>query len=458
MTAPTRVRAGRREWLGLFVLAVPTLLLAVDNSVLFLAVPVIAEDLAPSGPQTLWIVDSYGFVLAGFLVTMGTLGDRIGRRRLLLIGALLFGLASAAAAYAPSAELLIAARVFMGLAGAMVMPTTLALITDLFPDARQRGLAIAVWSSCFMAGGAVGPVFGGVLLEWFCWGSAFLMGVPVMVMLLVLAPLVLPERKVDGAGRVDLNSVLLSLATILPVVYGLKEFAKEPDALMVLPVLAGLAVGVVFVRRQRRLADPLIDLRLFADRTFRGALLVLIAGMATVGGIFLVVTQYLQVVAGLDTLAAGLWLVPGAVATIVGTMVAPLLARRYRPGLVVAGGLGVSAAGYLLLTADAGLGLALVGYVVAMLGSGPLGALGLDLIVGAAPPGRTGSASSVAESAGELGISFGVAVFGSLAVAVQQATGAFDDGLVAVAGTTGLLAAGLAVLAVALLRHVRPNG
>jgi MFS transporter, DHA2 family, multidrug resistance protein len=458
MTAPTRVRAGRREWLGLFVLAVPTLLLAVDNSVLFLAVPVIAEDLAPSGPQTLWIVDSYGFVLAGFLVTMGTLGDRIGRRRLLLIGALLFGLASAAAAYAPSAELLIAARVFMGLAGAMVMPTTLALITDLFPDARQRGLAIAVWSSCFMAGGAVGPVFGGVLLEWFWWGSAFLMGVPVMVMLLVLAPLVLPERKVDGAGRVDLNSVLLSLATILPVVYGLKEFAKEPDALMVLPVLAGLAVGVVFVRRQRRLADPLIDLRLFADRTFRGALLVLIAGMATVGGIFLVVTQYLQVVAGLDTLAAGLWLVPGAVATIVGTMVAPLLARRYRPGLVVAGGLGVSAAGYLLLTADAGLGLALVGYVVAMLGSGPLGALGLDLIVGAAPPGRTGSASSVAESAGELGISFGVAVFGSLAVAVQQATGAFDDGLVAVAGTTGLLAAGLAVLAVALLRHVRPNG
>ncbi len=264
MSVVSTRRAGRREWIGLAVLALPCLLYAMDLTVLNLAVPHLSADLRPSSTQLLWIVDIYGFLVAGSLVTMGTLGDRIGRRRLLLIGAAAFGAASLVAAWSTSAEMLIAARALLGLAGATVAPSTLSLIRNMFLDPRQRTVAISVWITSFSVGGAIGPLLGGVLLQWFWWGSVFLLAVPVMALLLVLGPLLLPEFRDPQPGRLDLPSAALSVAAVLAVIYGLKQLAQDglgwPPALS---ILAGLAVGVVFVRRQHRLADPLLDLRLF---------------------------------------------------------------------------------------------------------------------------------------------------------------------------------------------------
>src|SRR6266498_555359 len=299
-------RAGRREWVGLAVLALPTLLLSLDVSVLYLALPHLAADLRPSGTQQLWIMDIYGFMLAGFLGTMGTLGDRIGRKRLLLVGAAAFGVASGVAAYATSPGMLIATRALLGVAGATLAPSTLALISNMFRDARQRGTAIAVWVSCFMGGTAIGPLVGGLLLERFWWGSAFLLGVPVMVLLLVTGPVLLPEYRNPQAGRLDLASVALSLAAILLVIYGLKELATNGvEPVPIAAVVAGVAVGGGFVRRQHTLPSPLLDLHLFANRSFSAALGVSLLVGATMGGAFLFVNQYLQLVVGAFAVADG---------------------------------------------------------------------------------------------------------------------------------------------------------
>ncbi|MBY8870743.1 MFS transporter [Micromonospora sp. PLK6-60] len=424
MTTTSTPRAGRREWIGLAVLALPTLLLALDLSVLYLALPHLAADLEPDSTQLLWIMDIYGFMIAGFLITMGTLGDRIGRRRLLLIGAAAFGLASVAAAWSTSPEMLIATRALLGVAGATLMPSTLSLIRTMFADARQRSMAIAVWMTCFMVGTAIGPVVGGLLLELFWWGAVFLLGVPVMAVLLIAGPLLLPEYRAERAARLDPLSVLLSLATILPIVYGLKHVTAHGLGLPVLlAALVGLAAGTLFVRRQRRLADPLVDLRLFRAREFSAVLGVLLFASMTVGGIMLFATQYLQLVEERSPLRAGLWLLPHTGAMIVGSMLAPVLAQKIRPGLVVGAGLGISAVGYVLLTqvhADGGLALAVTGLVITWFGFAPAMVLGTDLVVGAAPAERAGSASALSETSTELSVALGIAVLGSVGTAVYR--------------------------------------
>ncbi|MGP3974267.1 MFS transporter [Streptomyces sp. 8N114] len=422
-TAPP-AQAGARQWLGLAVLALPTILLALDQSVLFLALPHLAESLRPTGNQTLWIMDVYGFMMAGFLVTMGTLGDRIGRRRVLVIGAVAVGAASVAAAYAPSAETLIVTRALLGIAAASLMPSTLALISNMFLDPGQRGRAVAVWASCFMAGTALGPVIGGVLLEYFWWGSVFLLGVPVMAVLLIAAPFLLPEYRDPDGGRLDLFSVLLSLGAILPVIYGLKEFARLGwQPLSPAAVAAGLVIGLIFVRRQRTLTHPLLDLRLFRYRAFTASLLVLMLAMTTMGGSYLFITGFFQMVQALTPIEAGLWMVPSAVASIVAAMTAPVLARRLSAGAVIAGGLGIAAAGYLLLAfveATGGLPLLVTGFVLAFFGTGPIGALSQNLVIGSAPPEKSGSAAAMAETSGQLGVSLGIAALGSLGAAVYR--------------------------------------
>jgi MFS transporter, DHA2 family, multidrug resistance protein len=423
LNAVTTPRAGRREWIGLAVIALPCLLYSMDLTVLFLAVPHLSADLQPSGAQLLWITDIYGFLLAGSLITMGTLGDRIGRRRLLLIGAAAFGAASILAAFSTSAELLIAARALLGVAGATLAPSTLSLLRSMFQDPRQRTLAIAVWITSFSAGAAIGPLAGGVLLERFWWGSVFLLAVPVMALLLVVGPVLLPESRDPNAGRLDLGSAGMSLAAVLLVIWGLKQLAQDGLGLPpALSILAGLGVGVAFVRRQQTLADPLLDLRLFRSPAFSAALATNILDFFVAFAALLFIAQYLQLVLGLSPLQAGLWTLPSSLGFIVGSLLTPLLVRRARPAFVMAAGMVLAAVGFGLLTQLDGTGLAVlvIGSVVFSLGSAPMTTLATDLMVGTAPPERAGAASGISETSSELGGALGIAILGSIGTAVYR--------------------------------------
>jgi DHA2 family multidrug resistance protein-like MFS transporter len=502
MTTIAAPRAGKKEWIGLAVLALPTLLIAMDMTVLHLAVPSLSADLQPSTAQLLWILDIYGFLVAGLLITMGTLGDRIGRRKLLLVGAAAFGVASVLAALSTSAEMLIATRALLGIAGATLMPSTLSLIRTMFHDASQRTVAISVWMAAFAVGGALGPLVGGFLLDYFWWGSAFLIGVPVMAILLVLGPVLLPEHRDREAGRLDLASVALSLVAVLSAVYGLKLVAESGFGWPPLAFVAmGLVAGLVFIRRQGRLADPLLDLTLFRARTFSASAVLLTVGILVMAGSQLFTLQYLQLVNGLSPLQAGLWSLPNAAGLMAGAMTAPALAAKLRPGFVIAGGLLLAAVGLgmlVLVSATAGLGVLVTASAVMGLGLGPMAALGTDLIVGAAPPERAGAASAISETSTELGAGLGIAVLGSIGFGVYRSRitdtmpiGVHEEaareslgGAVAVAGelsgnagaelltvareafVQGLhvtaivgatVAVGLAVLAATLLRDVRPG-
>jgi DHA2 family multidrug resistance protein-like MFS transporter len=497
-------RATRRDWLGLAVLALPTLLLSLDVSVLYLALPSLSADLDADSTQQLWILDIYSFMLAGFLVTMGTLGDRIGRRRLLLIGAAAFGVTSVVAAYATSPGMLIAARALLGISGATLMPSTMALIRNMFRDPRQMAAAIGIWFACFMGGMTLGPLVGGALLSTFWWGSAFLLGVPFMALLLAAGPVLLPEYRDTAASRLDPTSVALSLAAILPVIYGLKDIARNGwHTAPAVAVVAGALVGVAFVRRQRRLSSPLLDLRLFANRSFRTALATMLATGVVMAGVSLMSVLYLQAVHGLSPLHAGLWLIPQNVAMAGGMMFAPALTRRIRPARLMAAGMLIAAAGLLVQTrtdAAGGLAAVVVGLTLAGLGISPAMALTMNLILGSTPPEKAGSAASISETSGEFGVALGVATLGSLATSVYRAHlsipaetpaaagdtarqgitaaasaaqhlpgplatdllnaahTAFTAGLTTVAGVGATTFAGLAVLAALTFRHLPTTG
>jgi MFS transporter, DHA2 family, multidrug resistance protein len=417
-------KAGRREWLGLAVLALPCLLYSMDLTVLHLAVPKLTADLRPSSVQLLWIIDIYGFFVAGSLITMGTLGDRIGRRRLLMIGAVAFGIASVVAAFSTNAAMLIATRALLGVAGATIAPSTLSLIRNMFLDPRQRTTAIGVWITSFSLGGAIGPLVGGLLLESFWWGSVFLLAVPIMALLLVVGPKLLPEYRDPDAGRPDLLSALLSLVAVLAMIYGLKKIAQDGFGLgPVLFILAGLAVGVAFVRRQLRLPDPFLDLRLFRTLAFSASLATYGLSILILFGGFLFLPQYLQLVLGLSPFHGGLWTLPWALAFVVGSTATPLIVRRIRPAFVMAGGLMSGAIGFaMFMRVDASTGFAwfAAGTTLFALGFAPVFTLTTDLVVGSAPPERAGAASAMSETSAEFGGALGVAIFGSIGVAVYR--------------------------------------
>ena len=422
--AAAPVRAGRREWIALAVIALPAVLYSMDLTVLYLAVPALTADLEPSGSQLLWIVDVYGFLVAGSLITMGTLGDRIGRRRLLLIGSAAFGIASVLAAFATSATMLIVARALLGIAGATLAPSTLSLIRNIFHDPQQRTVAIGIWATSYSAGAAIGPLLGGVMLEFFWWGSVFLLGVPVMALLLVVGPKLLPESRDPGAGRLDPISAVLSLIAVLAAIYGLKRGAEHGFGVVpVLSILGGLALGAVFARRQTRLADPLIDLRLFRLPAFSASLATNTLGFFAAFGGSLFISQYLQLVLGLSPLEAGLWSLPEAGGFIAGSMLAPVFVRRFHPGTVVAGGLALGALGFAILTrvdGTSGLTAVVAGSAVLALGLGPVFTLAADLVVGSAPAERAGAASAINETSSELGGALGIAVLGSVGTALYR--------------------------------------
>ncbi|TDP30824.1 MFS transporter [Nocardia ignorata] len=423
-------KATIREWLGLGLLLLPMLALATDLTVLFFALPAIDADLRPSASQIIWVTHVYGFLIAGFLVTAGRLSDRIGPRRLLLIGASAFAVLSVVAGLATSAEMLIAARAALGIAGATLMPALFSLLRTMFRDDTQRRMAIAIAFSAFTVGGAVGPVLGGVLLEFFWWGSVFLINVPPLVVLLLGGPRLLPERAERNRARVDPLSVVLSVAGMLAIVYGLQELAAghSGDGGQVWPQLlvvgAGLGMSALFVRRQRRIPEPLFDLELLDNRRVRVSLVALVLMGISVTGLFYLFTQYLMLVAGMSPLRAGVSTMPYIVANIVGAMLAPAVAARRRPTTVVGGGITLAALGALAFASVVGSGLPLPALVAAIalvgFGQGTAGALISDLIIASAPTEKTGSAASAQEVGGELGTALGIAAAGVASVVAYR--------------------------------------
>jgi MFS transporter, DHA2 family, multidrug resistance protein len=413
----TSKRATAKEWWGLAILALPCILYSMDFTVLHLAVPHLTAALQPSSTELLWIIDIYGFLLAGTLITMGVVGDKIGRRKLLLIGAAVFGFASIITAFSWSAEMLIVARALLGLAAATLAPSTLSLIRTMFLDPKQRSTAIGIWVASFSSGAAIGPLVGGVLLTYFWWGSVFLVAVPVMVLLLLVGPRLLPEFRDKDAGRIDLTSAALSLVAILVVIFGVKQLAVDGfTPVAAISLLFGSILAAIFVRRQRTVSVPLVDLNLFRSLAFSAMFVVYLLVFFVNFSAFLYISQYLQLVLGLSPLQAGLWTLPWAASFIIGSMLGPTLARHIRPTYVVAVGLVVSAIGFATLTqvgAYSELWLIVLGSVIFPLGLAPCIALITDLIIGSAPPKRAGMASGVSETATELGGALGLALIGS---------------------------------------------
>jgi DHA2 family multidrug resistance protein-like MFS transporter len=443
-------RAGRREWIGLAVLTLPAMLISMDLTVLHLAVPSISAELKPTSAQLLWIIDIYGFMVAGSLITMGTLGDRIGRRKLLLYGASAFAVASVLAAFSTSAEMLIVTRAILGVAGATLMPSTMSLIRIMFNNAAQRTAALGFWISSFSVGAAIGPLVGGLLLDYFWWGSAFLVALPVMTMLLALGPVLLPEYRDPTAGRLDLFSAGLSLSSVLAVIYGVKQIAAHGlSGLPIVCIAAGIAAGALFVQRQRTLADPLVDTRLFANRAFVASLVTNMAAIFAIFGVFLFIPQYYQLVVGLSPFEAGIWSLPGALTSIAGSMLAPVIVRNRRPGPIVCIGLVAVTAAFALLTQASVASLVIVvgACVIMMFAFSVVITLTSDLIISAAPPERAGAASALSETTIELGGALGIAILGSIGTAVyrQQVAGSMPDGLPSDAATSALDTLGGAV-------------
>ncbi|MFD0685014.1 MFS transporter [Actinomadura fibrosa] len=415
-------RAGRREWVGLAVLVLPVLLISMDMTVLYFAVPFISASLEPSATQQLWILDIYAFLLAGLLITMGTLGDHIGRRLLLLIGAVAFSAASLAAAYAGSAETLIGARAVLGVAGAVLAPSTLALIRNMFRDPAQRRTAIAIWTAGFSGGAAIGPIVSGLLLEQFWWGSVFLVNLPVMALLLVVGPFLLPEFRDPDPGRFDLLGAVLSLGAVLPVIYGIKKLAADGFAWVPAGITAaGVVLGVLFFVRQRTARNPMIDTSLFRNRAFSASIAVNLAALFAMVGFALFSTQWIQLVYGLSPLKAALWSLPAPLSVAVATSVAAVLARVVRPAYIIGAGLAIAAAGFAIMTqlrVDSGLAVIVTGATVLAAGAGIALTLTADMIVSAAPPERAGAASALSETSNQLGGALGVAILGSIGAAV----------------------------------------
>ncbi|WP_328772851.1 MFS transporter [Streptomyces sp. NBC_00286] len=437
-TAATEVEKRPGRWLALSVLVLAVLLVAVDATVLGLATPYISEDLKPSGTQLLWIGDVYSFVIAGLLVSMGSLGDRIGRKKLLLIGSVAFGLVSVLNAYASTPELLIVARALLGVAGATLMPATLALIRNLFHDPRERSLAVGIWGATASAGMAIGPIAGGFLLEHFWWGSVFLINLPVMAVLVLVGMKLLPESRNPEPGPWDLTSVFLSLVGMVGIVYGIKETAAHGVSGQA--AAAGLLGGLAlfgFVRRQFALKSPLLDMRLFRNRGFSAAVLADLLTILGLSGLVFFLSQYLQLVQGMRPLMAGLAELPAAVGAVAAGLIAGTVARRYSVRAVVAGGLaavGLALATLTLLHQSTGYPLLGGALLVVGVGAGFSFTVTADVILSSVPKEQAGAASAVSETAYELGAALGIALLGSIVTSVY-------GGFTAPAGTSPEVAA-----------------
>jgi DHA2 family multidrug resistance protein-like MFS transporter len=432
-SSTTTATTPKRAWVALAVLMLPVLLIAIDNTVLAFALPMIAEDFRPAASVQLWIVDVYSLVLAALLVAMGGLGDRLGRRRLLLIGATGFAVVSVAAAFAPSAAYLVAARAALGVFGAMLMPATLSLIRNIFTEAGSRRLAIAIWASCFTAGSTLGPIVGGALLQHFHWGSVFLVAVPILLPLLVLGPRLVPESRDPHPGPLDLLSVALSFTAMLPFVWAVKTAAHDgPSMTVVLAFAVGITSAALFVRRQNRSATPMLDMSLFSHGPFSSSVLANFLSIVGLIGFVFFVSQHLQLVLGLSPLAAGLVTLPGAVVSMIAGLAVVKAAKRFSAQTLLVSGLVFVAAGFLLIMVfrhDLTVVAVIVSFVVLELGVGVSQTVSNDTIVASVPAAKAGAASAVSETAYELGAVVGTATLGTIFSAFYRSNVEIPAGL-----------------------------
>lgn len=422
--AAPSVSAGPKQWWGLAILALPCFLYSMDLTVLYLAIPQITADLNPSSAQLLWIVDIYGFLLAGALVTMGAVGDRIGRRRLLMLGAFAFSVASVIAAFSTSATMLIAARALLGLAAATLAPSTLSLIRTMFGDERQRSFAVGVWMACFSIGGAIGPLVGGLLLEYFWWGSVFLISVPVMVVLLVTGSMILPEYRNPKKEPIDITSAILSISATIMLVYGIKNIALGNFSFdSIAAFIGGTVLGAAFITRQKWLTAPLFDVGLFRIAPFRSAVLLNLTGFFLAYSTLLFLAQYLQIVLGMGALEAGLWTMISAAGFVTGSVLAPSLLRYAEATFIMTIGTTCAAIGFALLATALWSGSFVILMTASFLfsiGLAPVFALSANMVVGAAPEQKAGAAAAVVETSSEFGGALGIAILGSIATALYQ--------------------------------------
>lgn len=423
----------RRAWVALAVVMLPVLLVAIDNTVLAFALPMIAEEFRPAASTQLWIVDVYSLVLAALLVAMGSLGDRIGRRRLLMIGSAGFAVVSAVAAFAPSAEFLVIARAALGVFGAMLMPSTMSLIRNIFADASARRLAIAIWASGFTAGSALGPIVGGLLLQHFHWGAVFLIAIPLLVPLLILAPRLVPESRDPNPGPLDPASVVLSFLALLPFVWAIKTVAHDGLSATVGTAFGiGIGAGVLFVRRQNRSATPMLDMDLFKHAPFSSSVLANFLSIVGLIGFIFFMSQHLQLVLGLSPLAAGLVTLPGAVVSMIAGMGVVKLAKRFSPQSLIVVGLVAVSIGFfmiMLFRHDLSVTAVIISFVVLEFGVGLSQTVSNDTIVSSVPAAKSGAASAVSETAYELGAVVGTATLGTIFSAFYRANVVVPSGL-----------------------------
>lgn len=440
-------RAGRRAWLGLLAVLGPVLLVSMDGSILFLAMPTITDALTPTADQALWILDVYGFAVGSLLIAFGNLGDRFGRLKLLLIGAVVFGIGSTAAAFSPTPELLIAARALMGLGGATLLPSGLAVLSELFANPRQRAQAIGIFAAAFATGFAIGPVIGGLLLSRFDWGSVFLINLPVVALFLAAAPFVLREVKATRPGGIDVPSIVMSAGGLLLAVYAVKDLAAYGPSLHVaLAGLAGIGVLAWFVRRQRNLEYPLVDVRLFREKVFTVAVITGVLSLfAWSAGAYLT-GIWLQSVLGLSVLTAALLALPGAAVLTTICILTPALSEKIGKRAALVTCHFTMAAGLALLlatTVTGGIGWYIASTAVAGIGYGISFALVADTAVAAVPANRAGSAGAIAETSNEIGNALGIALLGSTAALIFRLIGpdvapTLDETLATGAATTVL--------------------
>ncbi|GIJ76646.1 MFS transporter, DHA2 family, multidrug resistance protein [Micromonospora phaseoli] len=419
LDAPPKATA--RTWIGLAVLVLPLLLITIDGTVLILGLPAISAELSPTGIEQLWMIDIYSLVLAGLLVAMSTVGDRFGRRRNLLIGAVVFAIASVTGALATSPWMLIGARALLGVGGAIMMPSTLSLVRNMFLDRQQRRYAMAVWGAMASVGAAVGPIIGGWVIETFSWQAAFLMNIPVMLLLLILGPLLLPESRNPELHKIDTLSVAFSFVGMIGVVYAIKTLAAGKDiGLAIAALIVGLIAVVLFVRRQLALPTPLMEVRLFKVRYFRGAVIGDLLSIFAMVGALVALVQHLQLVLGLNPLEASVWLIPQAILAGTAGFVATALVKRVLPAYVISVGLLIAAIGFgltIFLTPTSSPVLVATSLALVSLGAGIGLTLSNDIIMSSIRPERAGQAAATSETAYEIGTTLGTAVLGGVLVA-----------------------------------------